>query len=325
MRLVHLMALVVVASAADDSAGTSRFSLLRVLQKSLQGTSNVVRGVGDAAAISIGGTIRIIGGTMQQVGGGLEGLSDAVAGEQADSKDDNDLEGSTSVSDALRAVASRPFTVVGRALRSIGDTTNFLGDTTERIAADTFAILPDSVRVVETSVRSLRDKIGDTDSDEYYLDEVTAARDGATAPMATPTGLKLRRLEEGEKYSTPSSAATTHAEGAAAAAAAAAASSAPTGSSALRGSAWLRRRAGSERARSPRSATARSWLRSGAADVGSLRPHALLALGAVAVSARSGASWVGIGLMVLLSLHVARDSSRTALAAAEAPATHLHH
>ena len=137
IRLLLVSALAWSASAYDEfgSSAPPRLSVLRMLEKSLQGTAGVVRGVGDTLAVSTGGTIRIIGGSIQKVGGGLEGLGDAVAGGPQDSSGADDHESPPKeIGDALRSVASRPVRALGSLMRSIGDTTNFLGDTTERFA-----------------------------------------------------------------------------------------------------------------------------------------------------------------------------------------------
>ena len=141
-RAAFVALLLALSAAADDGfSGASstikvhsnKFSLLRVMEKSLQGTAGVVRSVGDALAVGTGGTIRALGGSIQQMGGGLEGLGDAVSGSSEHTRDDDpDIETSA----ALRSIASRPIRVVGRALRAVGDTTNFLGDTTERVASE---------------------------------------------------------------------------------------------------------------------------------------------------------------------------------------------
>ena len=165
-----------------------RWSLLKVVEKSLSATAGVVRGVGDTLAVGTGGTIRMLGGGMQHVGGGIEGLSDAVEGEKSRTDDD---ESSRELSDGLRLVASRPIRVVGKMMRALGDTTNFIGDTTEKVAAEAIGILPDTVRVVESSVRSFRAKIGDGD------DEAALAAELAAQTTRRQTGLQLRRLEEG--------------------------------------------------------------------------------------------------------------------------------
>ena len=169
--LLLLLASSVSVSGLDDTLeplpSPGRFSLLRVVEKSLAGTAGVVRGVGDAIAVGTGGTIRMLGGSIQTVGGSLEGLGDAVAGESPED-DEWGEPGSVDINGALRAVASRPIRIFGRALRAVGDTTNFFGDTTERMAADVMGILPDTVRIVESSVRAVRHNIDNEYDDAHF-------------------------------------------------------------------------------------------------------------------------------------------------------------
>ena len=282
-RLVRTAALLLAASLAsgsdvDSDVRVGRWTLLRGVEKALQGTAGFVRGVGDTLAVGAGGTIRMLGGVVHDAGGGLEGLGDAVAGDQAD----DDI----GTADALRSVASRPIRVVGRALRAVGDTTNFIGDTTERITAEAVGILPDTVRVVESGVRSLRGKIDGDDADLQYLAQLEAGGAGGgaagasqLAEGATFTGLKMRRsLEEGMAHPPISSP--------------------PTGGSATAADAatdektpWLRGRL--DRWRSKHELAPSSKLRS----------HAFIALLAVALGGRStGGNNLGLGVIILLAL-----------------------
>ena len=268
MLLSCSMLALAVASGPDSSAidQASRWSLLRVVERSLQGTAGVVRGVGDAIAVSTGGTIKMVGGSMQQMGGGIEGLSDAVEGEQ-DSKD---------VSDAIRSVASRPVRVIGRLVRSLGDTTSFIGDSTEKVAAEAMGIFPDTINVVESSVRTLRSNLGNTDTGEDSLDDAEGSVvGGSIGSEVTPTGLRLRRLEEGEGAAGANGLAPRNGRSGLGAS--------PTRDTKLDGRHKSRLRAPA------------------AAGQQGLHSHLLLALGAVALGARSS-SGVSLLLLVLLAL-----------------------
>lgn len=197
LRSGVLLLLVATARGLDDSfasdsllSSPQRFSLLRVVEKSLAGTAGVVKGVGDAFAVGTGGTIRMLGGTIQIVGGSLEGLGDAVAGETAAEEDEwGEAAKPMDLNGAVRSIASRPIRIMGRALRAVGDTTNFFGDTTERMTAEVIGILPDTVRVVESSVRAVRHNIvgDDDDADAEYeeRDAGTWRADLESGPLAS--------------------------------------------------------------------------------------------------------------------------------------------
>ena len=275
----------VAASDFDDSgARHAPWSLLRGVERTLQGTAGVVKGVGDALAVGTGGVIRTIGGVAQDVGGGVEGLGDAVAGE---SKAED---GQREVSDGLRSVASRPIRLVGRALRAVGDTTNFLGDTTERLASEAVGIFPDAVRVVESGVRNLRQTLpGDDDDHESASTDDNGTPATAFGEGATMTGLKLRRLEEG--LSAPHTSAV--------------GSSTPS-TAELNDAYEHKSSTGSEPQRAWRSQLLRRvdrWRVSSEVRPSSrLRSHALVALVTVAIGARSTPSMLGLSMLVLLAL-----------------------
>lgn len=307
----------------DSTLAVPRWSLLRIVERSLQGTAGVVRGVGDAIAVGTGGTIRMIGGSMQQVGGGIEGLSDAIEGgdraridnEGAHAAGSDSSNGSgKDLGDALRSVASRPIRVVGRVMRSLGDTTNFIGETTEKVAAETIGILPDTVRVVESSVRTLREKIGDSDDD---LDEDLHGR-------GAQMGTRHQLLEEGRHgggddggggsggggtrqslfkplaHGDGSSPVETKGGGAPAAAAARADDGRRLAGGSARGGGFLSARLRAAKAlggwySSPLEPSSELQTRG-------LQSHAFFALVTVAVAARSMSSRFGVALLVMLAL-----------------------
>ena len=131
-----------------------RWSLLRGVEKALQGTSQVVRGAGDALAVGAGSTIRIAGDGLRSVGGGLEHLGSSIGGERTGDPEDGGVSLSPSTGDPLdatRLLLSRPIRVLGSLVRTAGDATNFIGDTTGRLVGETIGTPPPRGRWVRGS------------------------------------------------------------------------------------------------------------------------------------------------------------------------------
>ena len=92
------------AAAKDESrpAPSGRWTALRVVEKALSGTGQVVRGVGDGIAVGVGGTIRMVGDSVDSVGSGLDDLGHVVAGNGGYQQED------LSALDATRGLVSKP-------------------------------------------------------------------------------------------------------------------------------------------------------------------------------------------------------------------------
>ena len=143
------------AAAKDESprpTPSGRWTALRVVEKALSGTGQVVRGMGDGIAVGVGGTIRMVGDSVDSVGSGLDDLGHVVAGDGGDQED-------LSTSDATRRLVSQPIRMLSQAFRGAGQMVNMVGDTTERIAGGAFSLVPDTVQVVASSVKSLGDAL----------------------------------------------------------------------------------------------------------------------------------------------------------------------
>ena len=143
------------AAAKDESprpTPNGRWTALRVVEKALSGTGQVVRGLGDGIAVGVGGTIRMVGDSVDSVGSGLDDLGHVVAGDGGDQED-------LSTSDATRRLVSQPIRMLSQAFRGAGQMVNMVGDTTERIAGGAFSLVPDTVQVVASSVKSLGDAL----------------------------------------------------------------------------------------------------------------------------------------------------------------------
>ena len=132
------------------------------------------------------------------MGSGLDGLSDAVAGDQGNP------DGSTADNDpsrATRKLISRPISFVAKAMSSAGDAADFVGDTTEKLASEAIGILPDSMRIVESTVRGIREGLGGDDAEDAprAVDALGAAEGGggSTPPVGVASGprLQLRRSD----------------------------------------------------------------------------------------------------------------------------------
>ena len=144
------------AAAKDESprhTPSGRWTALRVVEKALSGTGQVVRGMGDGIAIGVGGTIRMVGDSVDSVGSGLDDLGHVVAGDGGYHQED------LSASDATRRLVSKPIRMLSQAFRGAGQMVNMVGDTTERIAGGAFSLVPDTVQVVASSVKSLGDAL----------------------------------------------------------------------------------------------------------------------------------------------------------------------
>ena len=143
------------AAAKDESrpAPSGRWTALRVVEKALSGTGQVVRGVGDGIAVGVGGTIRMVGDSVDSVGSGLDDLGHVVAGNGGYQQED------LSALDATRGLVSKPIRLLSQAFRGAGQVVSMVGDTTERIAGGAFSLVPDTVQVVASSVKSLRDAV----------------------------------------------------------------------------------------------------------------------------------------------------------------------
>ena len=142
------------AAAKDESrpAPSGRWTALRVVEKALSGTGQVVRGVGDGIAVGVGGTIRMVGDSVDSVGSGLDDLGHVVAGSGGYQED-------LSALDATRGLVSKPIRLLSQAFRGAGQVVSMVGDTTERIAGGAFSLVPDTVQVVASSVKSLGDAL----------------------------------------------------------------------------------------------------------------------------------------------------------------------
>ena len=143
------------AAAKDESprpTPSGRWTALRVVEKALSGTGQVVRGMGDGIAVGVGGTIRMVGDSVDSVGSGLDDLGHVVAGDGGYQED-------LSASDATRRLVSKPIRMLSQAFRGAGQMVNMVGDTTERIAGGAFSLVPDTVQVVASSVKSLGDAL----------------------------------------------------------------------------------------------------------------------------------------------------------------------
>lgn len=143
------------AAAKDESsrpAPSGRWTALRVVEKALSGTGQVVRGVGDGIAVGVGGTIRMVGDSVDIVGSGLDDLGLVVAGNGGYQQD-------LSALDATRGLVSKPIRLLSQAFRGAGQVVSMVGDTTERIAGGAFSLVPDTVQVVASSVKSLGDAL----------------------------------------------------------------------------------------------------------------------------------------------------------------------
>ena len=143
------------AAAKDESrpAPSGRWTALRVVEKALSGTGQVVRGVGDGIAVGVGGTIRMVGDSVDSVGSGLDDLGHVVAGNGGYQQED------PSALDATRGLVSKPIRLLSQAFRGAGQVVSMVGDTTERIAGGAFSLVPDTVQVVASSVKSLGDAL----------------------------------------------------------------------------------------------------------------------------------------------------------------------
>ena len=164
--------------------GVRNWTPLRAVERSLAETNRVVRGVGDAIAVSAGGTIRFLGDSVQGVGSNLEELGQTVAGKD----DEHDGSDDVSASNAARRLVSRPIRMLSQAFRSTGEMVNMLGDTTERLASGTFSILPDTVQVLQSSVRSVGEALNEGEDE----------RDNGAVPPAAAAELGLG----GDEHST---------------------------------------------------------------------------------------------------------------------------
>jgi hypothetical protein len=154
-RAFLLICYFLLAAAKDESprpAPSGRWTALRVVEKALSGTGQVVRGVGDGIAVGVGGTIRMVGDSVDSVGSGLDDLGLVVAGNGGYQED-------LSALDATRGLVSKPIRLLSQAFRGAGQVVSMVGDTTERIAGGAFSLVPDTVQVVASSVKSLGDAL----------------------------------------------------------------------------------------------------------------------------------------------------------------------
>jgi len=103
-----------------------------LVDRALQTTGGLARGVGDAITFGTGGVFRLTGNAVRSVGSGIEAVGDAVAGDSGSKGGDAP---SGDPGGATRRLLSRPMRIVSGAVKSAGDGITMLGDATERLVS----------------------------------------------------------------------------------------------------------------------------------------------------------------------------------------------
>eukprot|EP00962_Isochrysis_galbana_P032109 scaffold10527_cov114-Isochrysis_galbana.AAC.1 len=175
---LHIVALAVACARPEDSPAT-RWNTAPpppprrrspngwvLVDRALQATSGMARGVGEVITLGTGGVFRVTGNVVRSVGASIDAVGNAVAGESSRGAGSaaGDYAGdgsghSTDATGATRRLLSRPMRVVSTTFKSVGDGITVLGDATERMAGEALGIVPDAFGVLQSGVGALRKRV----------------------------------------------------------------------------------------------------------------------------------------------------------------------